>query len=85
MAPIGGEGQTAEYAPLLKGRRGGAVHSHGGIGGERGLFRGARLAFIMEMTLYHLPNGRTIGLYVWHNAWAFVRKAGTMKATARTD
>lgn len=42
------------------------------------IFRGARPAFIMEMPLYHLPNVRTIGLFVWYNIWAFVRKAGTI-------
>jgi ferrous iron transport protein B len=47
-----------------------------GIAINRGVFRGARSAFIMEMPLYHLPNARTIGLYVWHNTWAFVKKAG---------
>ncbi len=45
---------------------------------NRGLFRGELPAFIMEMPLYHLPNARTIGLYVWYNCWAFVRKAGTI-------
>lgn len=45
---------------------------------NRGIFKGARSAFIMEMPLYHLPNMRTIGLYVWHNTWAFVKKAGTI-------
>jgi ferrous iron transport protein B len=45
---------------------------------HRGVFRAAHPPFIMEMPLYHIPNARTIGLYVWHNAWAFVRKAGTI-------
>jgi ferrous iron transport protein B len=49
-----------------------------GMAINRGVFRGARSAFIMEMPLYHLPNARTIGLYVWHNVWAFVKKAGTI-------
>jgi ferrous iron transport protein B len=49
-----------------------------GMAINRGLFRGAHSAFIMEMPLYHVPNARTIGLYVWHNVWAFVRKAGTI-------
>jgi ferrous iron transport protein B len=31
----------------------------------------------MEMPLYHLPNGRTIGLLVWQRSVSFVRKAGT--------
>ncbi|HEY65074.1 MAG TPA: ferrous iron transport protein B, partial [Caldilineae bacterium] len=34
--------------------------------------------FIMELPLYHLPNARTIGLFVWHNTLAFLRKAGTI-------
>ncbi len=44
---------------------------------HRGAFHGQRLAFIMEMPLYHWPNARTIGLYVWQHTGAFVRKAGT--------
>ena len=31
----------------------------------------------MEMPLYHRPNARTIGLYVWRNTLAFIKKAGT--------
>ncbi len=34
-------------------------------------------AFIMELPLYHLPNRRTIGLFVWQNTLAFVKNAGT--------
>jgi len=49
-----------------------------GMAINRGLFKGAHSAFIMEMPLYHLPNAKTIGLYVWQNVWAFVRKAGTI-------
>ena len=45
---------------------------------NRGIFKGVRSAFIMEMPLYHLPNIRTISLDVWHNTWAFVKKAGTI-------
>jgi len=45
---------------------------------NRLVFKGARAAFIMEMPLYHLPNARTIGLFVWHNTLAFVKKAGTI-------
>jgi len=41
-------------------------------------FKGLHVAFIMEMPLYHLPNARTIGLFVWNNTWAFMRKAGTI-------
>jgi ferrous iron transport protein B len=49
-----------------------------GLAVNRGMFRGARSAFIMGMPLYHLPNARTIGLYIWHNTWAFIKKAGTI-------
>ena len=49
-----------------------------GIAINRLVFKGAYTAFIMEMPLYHLPNARTIGLFVWHNTWAFVKKAGTI-------
>ena len=42
------------------------------------LFRSQRAAFIMELPLYHLPNGRTIGLLVWQRSIAFVKKAGTL-------
>jgi ferrous iron transport protein B len=41
-------------------------------------FKGERSAFIMEMPLYHVPNARTIGLYVWRNTLAFIKKAGTL-------
>ena len=49
-----------------------------GIVINRGVFMSERSAFIMEIPLYHLPNARTIGLYIWHNTWAFVKKAGTI-------
>jgi ferrous iron transport protein B len=42
------------------------------------LFRGRRAAFIMELPLYHLPNGRTIGLLVWQRSLSFIKKAGTL-------
>jgi len=42
------------------------------------VFRGRRAAFIMELPLYHLPNGRTIGRLVWRRTLSFVRKAGTL-------
>jgi ferrous iron transport protein B len=37
---------------------------------------GEHVAFIMEMPLYHLPNGRTIGLSVWHRSLEFLKQAG---------
>jgi ferrous iron transport protein B len=49
-----------------------------GLAVNRGMFRGARSAFIMEMPLYPLPNAWTSGLYIWHNTWAFIKKAGTI-------
>jgi len=42
------------------------------------VFKGERSAFIMEMPLYHRPNARTIGLHVWRNTVAFIKKAGTL-------
>lgn len=45
---------------------------------NRGIFKGMRSAFIMEMPLYHIPNAKTIALYVWNNTWAFIRKAGSV-------
>ena len=49
-----------------------------GIGANRLVFKGEPTVFIMELPLYHLPNLRTIGLYVWQNVLAFLRKAGTV-------
>ncbi len=45
---------------------------------HRVLFKGETVAFVMEMPLYHVPNPRTVGLYVWHNIRAFVQKAATV-------
>lgn len=42
------------------------------------VFRGEQSAFIMEMPLYHIPNGRTIFMLVWHRTISFVQKAGTV-------
>jgi len=44
---------------------------------NRFVLKGERSVFIMELPLYHLPNLRTIGLYVWHNVVAFLKKAGS--------
>jgi ferrous iron transport protein B len=41
------------------------------------IFKGQRSAFIMEMPLYHVPNGRTIGLLIWQRSLSFLKKAGT--------
>ena len=42
------------------------------------LFKGERVAFIMELPLYHVPNWRTIGLLVWQRTLEFFKKAGTI-------
>jgi ferrous iron transport protein B len=42
------------------------------------VLKGEQVAFIMELPLYHRPNLRTIGLYVWENVVAFLQKAGTL-------
>ncbi|MFZ2095168.1 MAG: ferrous iron transport protein B [Anaerolineales bacterium] len=49
-----------------------------GITIHRVVFKDEHIAFIMEMPLYHLPNIRTISLFVWHNTLAFIRKAGSI-------
>jgi len=41
-------------------------------------FEDEHVAFIMELPLYHLPNLKTIGIYVWHNLFGFLRKAGSV-------
>ncbi len=40
-------------------------------------FEDEHVPFIMELPLYHLPNFRTIGIYVWQNILGFIQKAGT--------
>ena len=48
-----------------------------GVALNHTLFRGQHTAFIMELPLYHAPDARTIGAFVWNNTSAFVRKAGS--------
>lgn len=45
---------------------------------HRVAFEDEHVAFIMELPLYHLPNARTIGLYIWENLLGFLKKAGTV-------
>jgi ferrous iron transport protein B len=45
---------------------------------NRTLLKGGHNAFIMELPLYHRPNGRTIGLLVWQRTLGFVKHAGTL-------
>jgi ferrous iron transport protein B len=40
-------------------------------------FENEHVPFIMELPLYHLPNCKTIGIYVWDNILGFLKKAGT--------
>jgi ferrous iron transport protein B len=41
-------------------------------------FENEHVPFIMELPLYHLPNLRTIGVYIWTNLLGFLKKAGTI-------
>jgi ferrous iron transport protein B len=45
---------------------------------HRFAFQDEHVAFIMELPLYHLPNPKTIGLYVWENLVGFLKKAGSV-------
>jgi ferrous iron transport protein B len=45
---------------------------------HRFLFADEHVAFIMELPLYHMPNLKTIGIYVWQNLLGFLHKAGTV-------
>lgn len=42
------------------------------------IFRNERISFVMELPLYHAPNPRTIGLFMWSHTWSFLRRASTM-------
>ncbi|HUG97762.1 MAG TPA: ferrous iron transport protein B [Gammaproteobacteria bacterium] len=45
---------------------------------DRFVFRRERLAFIMEMPLYHVPNLRTILVFATTNVWTFMKRAATI-------
>jgi ferrous iron transport protein B len=49
---------------------------------DRFAFRRERLAFIMEMPLYHVPNPRTILLFALRNVWTFMKRAATIIVVA---
>jgi ferrous iron transport protein B len=49
---------------------------------DRFVFRRERLAFIMEMPLYHVPNLRTILIFATTNVWTFVKRAATIIVVA---
>jgi ferrous iron transport protein B len=42
------------------------------------VFEDEHVPFIMELPLYHVPNMKTIGIYVWQNLVGFLQKAGTI-------
>jgi ferrous iron transport protein B len=42
------------------------------------ILKGERVAFIMELPLYHLPDWRTIAIGVWQRLVSFLEKAGTV-------
>jgi ferrous iron transport protein B len=42
------------------------------------LFKDEKLAFIMELPLYHRPNIRSIGLFMWNHTRSFLHRATTM-------
>ncbi|HKK03569.1 MAG TPA: ferrous iron transport protein B [Gammaproteobacteria bacterium] len=45
---------------------------------DRFAFRRERLAFVMEMPLYHVPNPRTILVFALTNVWTFLKRAATI-------
>jgi ferrous iron transport protein B len=42
------------------------------------ILKNDHVAFIMELPLYHVPNSKTIGIYIWQNLLGFMQKAGTI-------
>jgi ferrous iron transport protein B len=49
-----------------------------GIFLNKGLPKKERLALVMELPLYHWPNPKTIGIYVWQQMKHFLQRAGTV-------
>ena len=49
-----------------------------GLALDRFVFGRERLAFIMEMPLYHVPNPRTILILALTNVWTFIKRAATV-------
>jgi ferrous iron transport protein B len=45
---------------------------------HKAAFEDEHVAFIMELPLYHLPNPKTIGIYIWQNLVGFLKKAGSI-------
>ncbi len=55
-----------------------AVLAAVGLALDRFVFGRERLAFIMEMPLYHVPNPRTILILALTNVWTFIKRAATV-------
>ena len=49
-----------------------------GVAINKLVLRRERVAFIMELPLYHIPNARTIALSVWQRTLEFISKAGSI-------
>ncbi len=49
-----------------------------GLGLHNFILKNDHVAFIMELPLYHVPNVKTISMYVWQNLIGFLEKAGTI-------
>ncbi len=42
------------------------------------LFKGETMPFVMELPPYRLPTFRSLAIHMWHRAWMFLKKAGTV-------
>jgi len=42
------------------------------------LFKGETMPFVMELPPYRLPTIRSLAIHMWHRAWMFLKKAGTV-------
>jgi len=49
-----------------------------GLALHKAAFEDEHVAFIMELPLYHVPNPKTIGMYIWENLVGFLKKAGSV-------
>ncbi len=42
------------------------------------LFKGETMPYVMELPPYRLPTVRSLVIHMWHRAWMFLKKAGTV-------
>ncbi|MBN1457550.1 MAG: ferrous iron transport protein B [Sedimentisphaerales bacterium] len=42
------------------------------------LFRGETMPFVMELPPYRMPTLRGVLIHMWHRAWMYIKKAGTI-------